>query len=292
MTTLMQEPPNGTPTVNYDVTPEMIAQLKADYAALTADTPEGYQAVSLALKQVSGTRIAIEKKRKQLKEESLAWGRTVDAEAKRLTAIVLEIETPLREKKDAIDNERQRKLDALKADEDRRLAEAEQRRRDEEEAKIKAQREAEAAANRAEAEKLAKERAEHEAARKLQHEQYLAERAKIDADRAELQRQQQAAEAEQRRLAKIEKDRVDAELAKAAAERAATLKAEMEQQERERLERLKPDAEKLHAWADRLMAFVAETQPKLSTEDGETAFSNAVQTIEEVAECLRVWGSA
>lgn len=289
MNTLTQPHTNGTLSVDYGITPEMITETKARYAALQADTPDGYKAVGTALKEVAGTRIAVEKKRKQLKADSLEWGRKVDSEAARVTALILEIEEPLRAKKEAVDNERQRKLDAIKAEEDRRLAEAEQRRKDEEEAKIKAQREAEAAANKAEADRLAEERrkfaleqAEADAKRQAEYDRQQTELRKLEADR-------KALEAERRRLAKIEQDRQAAEARAVEAERNAALAIQREIEERERLDRLRPDAETLHLFAATLREIVP---PAMKTDEGRAALALAMEQIGEVAECLSVWGSA
>ena len=43
-------PAESTLPIVYDVTEEAIAATKEKYAALTADTPEGYQEVALALR--------------------------------------------------------------------------------------------------------------------------------------------------------------------------------------------------------------------------------------------------
>lgn len=286
--------------IDYGITQEMIAALKARHAALTADTPEGYKAVSLAVKEVSGVRIAVERLRVEKKAASLAYGRAIDDRAKQWTALILEIETPLREKKDAVDNERQRKLEAIKAEEDRKLQEAENRRRQEAEARQKAEQDAERERNRLESERLAKERAELNAERERQAQQQRDAQAKIDAERADLDRKQAEAKAALDAMARAEQERKDAEYKKARrelfakqeseqAERRAAAAVEAERQEQERLEKLKPDAEKLHDFAKRLRAVGGPASP-LVTDDGRAALANALESIAEVAIILEAFG--
>lgn len=289
------------PIVSYGITDSDVAELATKYAGLKADTPDGYKAVSAALKEVVSTRTTVENARKELKAQSLEWGRKVDAEAKRLTASILVIEGPLRAAKDSVDNERQRKLDEIKADEDRRIAEAEQRRKDEEEAKQRKAREEEAERNRVERERLAKERAELQAERDKQAKEQQAAQAKIDAERAELRRQQ--AVEEQRRLARVQAERDQAEKERREkmvsemqernrieGEKQKALKIEQDRADAERLAAIKPDAEKLHAWSRSLVKFVSDTQPKLTTESGESAFMVAVQMIDEAVVFLEAFG--
>ena len=94
--------------VTYDVTPEQIEAKKAAYAALEATTPKGYEEVRKAIGDLRGLRVAIEDRRKELKKDSLEFGRLVDGEAKRITALIEGIEEPLKLKKAAVDDEKER----------------------------------------------------------------------------------------------------------------------------------------------------------------------------------------
>ena len=58
--------------VVYDVTDDAIALKRGKYALLSADTREGYEQVRLAIADCRETRSAIEKRRKELKADSLA----------------------------------------------------------------------------------------------------------------------------------------------------------------------------------------------------------------------------
>ena len=127
----------ATPIVEYNVSNAAIAELKSKYGGLTADTPQGYEDVKTALKEVSGYRIAVENKRKELKADALEYGRKVDAEAKRIQALIAEVEEPLKLEKKKVDDEKdriarekveaeRRELERLRAEEQARKEAAEQ----------------------------------------------------------------------------------------------------------------------------------------------------------------------
>lgn len=88
-------------------TPEQhIAEIKAYCNGLTIvsiNDKEGYKITSAALSKVKKIRTSIESKRKELKAVALEYGKAVDGEAKRLTALVEPIEAELKTKVDAID---------------------------------------------------------------------------------------------------------------------------------------------------------------------------------------------
>src|SRR3990167_6370808 len=141
-----------TNLVSYSVTDAAIATAKAVAITLSADTPKGYEEVRLALADLRGYRVSIEKRRVELKADALDYGRRVDAEAKRLTGLIVEIEEPLSQKKHDVDYEKSRLRAEAEAEKQRIL-----------EAKIRAEREAEEARLRVEREaeeaRLAEERA-------------------------------------------------------------------------------------------------------------------------------------
>lgn len=273
----------------YSISDEKIAELKEKLLPLQCDSKGGYEMVRQGIATVRDLRTGVEKTRKKLKEDSLEWGRKVDAEAKRLTAMLLEIETPLVSRKEAVDAENERIKREKAAEIQRKIDEAAAIRRAAEEAKLKAEREAEEARLKAEAERIAEERRKLEAERVAQEEAARIERERLDSER-------RAAEAERQRLAQLEAERIAAaraeqeardkvEREKLAAERAAieaekkrladeesarqaVIRAEQEAKERterERREReewdrkqaelaerraaMRPDLEKVHVWA-------------------------------------------
>lgn len=75
-----------------------IAMMAEEYLPLKVEGPddkEGCKSVTEAKKKVARLRIAVEKRRKELKADSLRYGKAVDAEAKRVTALIAPIETHL-----------------------------------------------------------------------------------------------------------------------------------------------------------------------------------------------------
>ncbi len=134
--------------VRFDVTEADLAAIREEYSGLTADTPEGYESTRLAIGNCRKTRVAIESRRKDLKRDALTYGRAVDSAAKQLTALVEAIEAPLKERKLAVDDEKERVA--------REEREAEQRAIEAERA---AEREVEEARMAAERKELAAERA-------------------------------------------------------------------------------------------------------------------------------------
>ena len=216
---MLAEQTTVAPLVKYDVTEAAIAVTKARCADLSADTPKGYEEVRLALAEIRGTRVAIEKRRVELKADALAFGRLVDSEAKRYTALLLEIEEPLSQKKHDVDYEKARVKAAAEEARQAEIAAKIRAEREAEEAKLRAAREADEArlaterkALEAERAALAEARAVLEAARRAEEER---QRAEGEALRVELKRKREADEA----AARAERDAIEQERRKVAAER-------------------------------------------------------------------------
>lgn len=246
MPELITEPPPSAPLIVYEPNEAAIARVREEFHDLIADpnickTPEGYDRVKAALKVTTPMRTAIEKARVQQKAASLDWGRKVDAEAKRLTARVLEIEEPLKARKDAVDAEAECAARQL-VEEQMRQEEAERKRvEDEKQAALAAEREWEAAARRAEREQIERERAEWKRQRDAEAEAARIEREKVEAQRRQLAEAQAAIAAEQ----KAEADRIAAErsVLRAEQERADRIKFEAEARARAE-EQAKADADR------------------------------------------------
>jgi len=255
---------SNTPIV-FHVSDARIDEIKRELSGLTIVDSKDYERVTKGIAVCRTLRGQVEKCRKDLKEESLAYGRKVDAEAKRLTAKLEEIEEPLKAEKTRVDEEKER---AKREAEEAKRAKLESRVNalvalkvsishlivadwtDEEfTAQLATAKrlfdEAEQRA-KAEAERLAKEEADRQEAMRL-------EQLRLDAERAELARLR----AEQEAAAKAERERVDAEQA-AERKRLAAEQAKIE--EAQRIERAKLDAERaaIQAEKDRLAREQAE----------------------------------
>ena len=188
---------------------------------------------------IKAKRVEIEKTRKELKEDALAYGKAVDAEAKRLTALLEPIELHLQEQEEIVTKYRQR-LEAeakAKAEAERAAVEAEAQRLREQVAKL-------------EAEKLEAERA-------LQRQAEVERIAKEAAEKASLE-----TEARIQREAKAKED----------AERAA------QEAERKRIESA-PDVEKLRSYADALLAVPVPSVATSDAADALARAQAAIQRI-------------
>ena len=295
------------PLVKYDVNEAALAKTREECAALTCDTPQGYEAVRVAIGHLRTTRVAIEKRRVELKADALAFGRLVDSEAKRFTMLVEEIEEPLKAKKAVIDDEATRVKREAEAEKIRALEAEIAANRARQEAEAKALRDAEEA-------RLAVERKALEAERAV-----LAEERRLADDAARVIREaQEAAQATERaRLAqveeaqRVEREAIEAERLAVAAEREKAERIEFERQakikaeaeavakaERDRLAAaeqaaklaaLAPDIEKVKAFAVAIRALAA---PKPRTKDAKTAIADAVEALEQAAADLDAFGVA
>lgn len=90
------------------ITDTAIAELSRQYSGLTIngiDDKDGYTIVRNARLDVKSRRIEVDKKRKELNEHALAHQRAVNAEAKRITALLENIEDTLYKQETAINDE-------------------------------------------------------------------------------------------------------------------------------------------------------------------------------------------
>lgn len=251
----------------YPVTDAVIADLKSKFASLDiagVEDKKGYAQVHDARMTVRNLRTDVERKRKALKEDSLEYGRKVDAEAKRITKLLEEIETPLEAKEKAIDAELerikqekqrekdamiQRRIDALTAvGHPVNLSEIAQMNETvfqmvlktateafEERERLRIAAEAALAEKRAEEERKAKEEAEAKAAaEKAERERLAAENARLEAQRAALRKEQEEFEAKRRAQEQADRDRRIAEEAAAKAKAETERKAQEEAAKKER----------------------------------------------------------
>lgn len=244
----------------YNIPDTAIAKYRQDFMVLSVkgvDDKDGYDLCHSARMEVKGKRVEVEKTRKKLKEDALEYGRAVDKEAKRITALLEPIENYLLSQEKIVDDEKER---IKKAEENARI-------------------EAENAAKKAEEERLEKIRQEQEAERKRLEAIAEEQRQKEAAIRAE----QEAIEKEKQRIAneqirqeeeKIRKEQFEKEKAlaveRAKKEEAERIKREAEQKaERERLakleaerkEALKPDKEKGVNYIKGIIAYMQANSP-------------------------------
>jgi len=92
----------------FDSVVPAIEELKEQFLPLHINSIEdkkGYKTVAEGLSYIVSKRTAIEKKRKELKADSLEFGRRVDGRAKEITDMLSPIETHLKSEKEVIDNQ-------------------------------------------------------------------------------------------------------------------------------------------------------------------------------------------
>jgi septal ring factor EnvC (AmiA/AmiB activator) len=226
---------------------------------LGVDDRKGYELVHAARMELKGYRVEIDKQRKQLTADALEWQRKVNAEAKRLTALIEPVELELHAEEKRVDDERaaiaKRLLDermtALAAFESVLPASVVEDMGDNEftavledaaqahESRQRAIRIAQEEKARLDAEAAAARKAEEQrqaAARAEQDRIQQAERERLAAERAELEQAQAAQRAEANRLAQ-ERAAFEAEQARAARQR------ELEESRRQAAEQARKDAE-------------------------------------------------
>lgn len=258
-----------------------IAKLADEYMPLTIkslDDKEGFKAVHAARMTVKNTRVGLEKTRVALKADALAYGRAVDAEAKRLFELIEPIESHLDKEEAKITEEKKRiereaaekkrlalqiRLDTLlgfgvvatvsvvESMPDAEFAAWVADAKAEHEARLEADRVA-AAKRKAEEEALAKERAELDRVRKEQEAEaarIAAEQKKLDDERrakeqAEAIEKAKAEAAEKAKRETEERLAIEAERKRVAEE--ARVAREKALAESEEAARIKAEAERPH----------------------------------------------
>jgi DNA repair exonuclease SbcCD ATPase subunit len=98
------------PAVVFSVTDAGIAELEAKHRGLVVahGDKKGYLALTQAIAEVRTARTDVEKRRKELKQDALDYGRLVDSTAKAITERLEAIEGPLKANKEQIDAENER----------------------------------------------------------------------------------------------------------------------------------------------------------------------------------------
>lgn len=92
----------------YDSVIPAVEELKAEFLSLkisNIDDEENYQKVAKGIRFIIGKRVAIEDKRKELKADSLAYGKAVDSRAREITSMITPIEEYLKDEKARVDAE-------------------------------------------------------------------------------------------------------------------------------------------------------------------------------------------
>lgn len=258
---------------------------------------------------VKNHRVDVEKKRKELKSDALAWGKAVDSEAKRIFALLQPIESHLQNEEDKITKEKERiqakvdriekekiqaRVDSLlkynivlpfmdiatwsddeyneKLSEVKTVFEAKQKRIANEKAEREAA-EAEFAFKQAE---LARMQAEQERQARVQAEREAALRHEREAIERE---KQEVVEAKARAKFEIKVK----EEARIQAEKDAKARVIQEADEKKRVEALKPDKEKLISNANNLLIYMFTP---VESEQANVILDHAHRKLNDIAQWI------
>lgn len=282
--------------VAYQFTPEALAKRVDILRGQSFTTPALYKDGVKAIATCREYRVAIEERRKLLKQDSLEYGRKVDAVAKQLTDIIAAVEEPLKVSKLEVDNAKAR---AKEAEQEAKRAAVE--------AEIRAKREAEEHAllvqRQADEERLRQERANFEAERKAaaderakaaaeleaEREQMRAEREKHRAELRDLEQQRHLREEAARQAQVAVEAAALAERLAAEAEERRLNQLEYERQRQQRLAALEPDRVKLRAFAAKLEQFWSEASPQVQDDEAAALLCDMRSELDEWSEKLRTW---
>lgn len=263
----------GSELKKYKITDAYISKISKRCMALkviNVDDTEGYNVVHKERIDVKNIRVGVEKKRKELKAESLKFGKAVDTEAKRITSLLLPIEEHLINQEKIVDDEKERKRTEKERLERERIEKEEAIKKQEEEArqaKIQEQ-------QRIEFERLEKIRIEQEEKEaKIRKEQE-----KIEAEKRAIAEQKEKEQREKIRQQEIEQAkqeaRIEAEKKAKREEEEKRIKEEQAKKEAALKAALMPDNEKLSAYAEK---FKAIPHPSLSHEQSHQVLKNALK---------------
>lgn len=255
------------PAVVFNIALAEVARLGEQFRGLTATDNKSYEVVKKARATMRSGRTELDRRRKALKADAIAYGKLVDSEAARIVEAILEVEEPLAKEIERYETERDAARLAAEEAERQKIeaeilakqqAEEAERQRviQEQQAQLEAQRAELAAARKqidearaAEEARRLKEQEAEDVRRKAEAEKLERERAelqsirdKLDADRkaaeeAEAQRQEAA------RLEQEAKDRAAREEVEAARRKLEEERNRLEQEEADRQRKIQEEAE-------------------------------------------------
>lgn len=113
-------PMNNVTPIKYSVGEEQIAVLAKEYAGLKVTNSKELDVVIRSLTAVVKLRTTIEAERVKLKADSLEYGKNVDKEAKRITALIESVENPLKAARKSYEDEQERiRIEAAEKEQNR-----------------------------------------------------------------------------------------------------------------------------------------------------------------------------
>lgn len=267
----------------YNITDALIVKLSEECMDLKVEHPEDKESYAIVRKariDIKGKRVEIEKKRKELKVNSIKFGKAVDTEAKRITALLEPIETYLITQEKIVDDEKER----IKAEEERikrEKIETEEniRRKEEEERQAVI-----IAEQKTENERLEIIRKEQEDIRLEQEEKERIIKDKEDAIRAEKLAIERTEELKQAKEEAANQARIEeANKTKREAENKRIVE-DQERKEKELKAALMPDNEKLLLFAESIKAL---PRPTLSHEQSHKVLKESLVYLKQAFNILK-----
>lgn len=240
-----------TAVIAYSATEAAIADLVTMYKGVVYDvtTPEGMFVAKAAYKDINTHSITLEKAREKEKAESLAYGRWVDSEAKRIAEQLDALRLPIKAQIETETKRIEREKEEVLRKETERLAAEQKAIKDAEEAKMAAER-AEIARQQEELRK-----SQQEAAKQIEEAQRIS--------RLKIEEEERTA-----RLAREEADR-QSRLAQQARDEVARVKAQQEEErlkaERDKIETARREAEAVEREAKRKESELLDATQMLSS---------------------------
>jgi len=287
----------------------------------SADDKEGMKNAREARLALKNIRVDVEKKRKDLKEESLRKGKAIDGMANVIKYLVVPIEEHLQQQEDFVRIQEEKQKQELKETRERELMELEvdisfynlAEMPEEQYGKLletskATHQEKKEAAEKAERERIEREKAEAEERERIRQENerlkaeaearekaLAKERAKAEEERKRIEAEHQAkleAERKERErieadhLAKMESERKERERieAKERAKVEAEEKAKRDEEEKKRQSELAPDKEKLVALADRIASIDI---PAVSSKEAKAVVEKAVELLSQASQYVK-----
>lgn len=247
----------------FNITDAALAKLEKAYLPLKVENPEdidNYITCKTAHQEVKKLRVSIDKKRKELKEESLKFGRAVDTEAKRITGKIEKVEEHLLTQRKVVEDEKER-LVKEKEEADKK-----------EQARIKKEEEARLEKIRKEQEETAEKQRKAQEKIDEENRKIAAEKQKIADDKKKIEDDKRRVKEQKEWDEKVKKDKKaatekakqdkEAAIIKAKDEERSKIEQEKKDAEEKRIadekkqkrqEALKPDIEKIHAFGGLLL---------------------------------------
>lgn len=109
--------------IEYGVTNAALNALQEKYSAVpTVSDTKGLKAIQVGIGEIRDIRVKVEKRRKELKADSLAYGRKDDDESRRITSVLTGIEDPMKAEKERYEAEKARIKRETEEAEARRIA--------------------------------------------------------------------------------------------------------------------------------------------------------------------------